>query len=117
MRTENNKLIAEFMGLSKVPCSIGTENGIVTEGYMHPKCGVPMTANGLQYDSWDWLMPVVDKIENFGFEFFIVEDRVKIAHNTDHSIKVIIDFTSGRSKIETVYQGIVEFINWYNKNQ
>ena len=59
---ESNKLIAEFMGLPLVPCNIGTENGVVTEGYQHPKVGVPCTADGLQYKySWDWLMPVVDK--------------------------------------------------------
>ena len=33
----NNKLIAEFMGLPLVPCSIGTENGIVYEGYRYDR--------------------------------------------------------------------------------
>ncbi len=62
---EKNKLIAEFMELPLVPCNIGTEDGVVTEGYQHPKVNRPCTIDGLQYKySWDWLMPVVEKIED-----------------------------------------------------
>ena len=54
---KNNKLIAEFMGLPKVDCNIGTSYGHITEGYMHPKVDVPVTTSGMQYKySWDWLM-------------------------------------------------------------
>ena len=72
----------------------------------------------LKYNtSWAWLMPVVEKIESLGYEFFIVENRVKVAHNTDHSIETIIDFTFDEGKKGATYRGVVEFINQYNKNK
>ena len=92
---ENNKLIAEFMG---------------KEIYQHYH-------ESNYHSSWNWLMPVVEKIESLGYEFFIVEDRVKVSHNTDHSIETIIDLTFGGNKRDATYQGVVEFINEYNKNK
>ena len=71
---QDNKIIAEFMELPLVPCSIGTEYGEVTEGYMHPKGDTPFTTDGLQYKySWDWLMPVVKKIYSLDadIDFFV----------------------------------------------
>ena len=101
---ENNKLIAEFMGYTFV-------NGV----YESPKDEFHI--DEMLYDtSWNWLMPVVEKIESLGYEFFIVENRVEVAHNTDHSIETIIDLTS-RSKRDATYQGVVEFINQYNKTK
>lgn len=108
---ENNKLIAEFMQ--------SIEDGLYLDGLYFYK-GRYYDTNMAFHKSWDWLMPVVEKIENLGYEFFIVEDRIKIAHNTDHSTEIIINFTLGRnygSKREAVYQGVVEFINEYNKNK
>ncbi len=72
MNTEN-KLIAEFMSV-KHKTVFG--KGKVYNGYDK---------------SWDWQMPVVEKIENFGFEFT----------NTDTSI-------------ETTYKAVVQFIKQYN---
>ena len=101
---ENNKLIAEFMG------------------YTPNEYGVYQTPHGKYHldhfsfhSSWDWLMDVVEKIESLGYEFFIVEDRVKIAHNTDHSTETIIDFTLGGSKRDATYNAVVKFINEYNR--
>jgi len=112
---ENNKLIAEFMDL-ETPDGCYFEY-ITKEG----ERSNPTHFILLEYHlSWDWLMPVVEKIESSGYEFFIVEDRIKIAHNTDHSTEIIINFTLGRnygSKREAVYQGVLEFINEYNKNK
>jgi|TARA_B110000908_G_C10054765_1_gene357872 hypothetical protein len=92
----NNKLIAEFMG----------DYAYNIEG------AIPY---GDFTNSWDWLMPVVEKIESLGYEFFIVEDRIKIAHNTDHSTETIIDFTLGGSKRDATYKAVVEFVKWHNK--
>ena len=67
---DSNRLIAEFMGLPKVPCNIGTEDGHFNEGYKHPKVDVPVIPSGMQYRySWDWLMPVIEKIETLGYTF------------------------------------------------
>ena len=100
-RTNNNKLIAEFMGLPLVPCSIGTENGIVYEGYQHPKGGMPFTADGLQYKySWDWLMPVVQKVSS------LCDEPCEL-DNMKHALLTV--------DIESVYDDVVEFIKEHNK--
>ena len=104
---ENTELIAEFMGIVYNK----DEDRYYNNGYK-----IQSTLLNF-YRSWDWLMPVVEKIESLGYEFFIVEDRVKVSHNTDHSIETIIDLTFGGSKRDATYQGVVEFINQYNKNQ
>ena len=107
---ENNKTIAEFMGCGK--------DEIENIHWIDTEDGYGFASDELQYHkSWNWLMPVVEKIESLGYEFFIVEDRVEVSHNTDHSIETIIDLTFGGSKRDATYQGVVEFINQYNKNE
>lgn len=59
--------------------------------------------------SWDELMNAVVLIESHGFEFFIVEDRVKVRHNTDHSTKLLFEIETGSSKKDAVYQSIIKF--------
>lgn len=132
---ENNKLIAEFMGEVKtfdvvdndtyhgeITLSKGlTEEQIEGEiSHFEDRYSVTPIAieEPLQYHtSWGWLMPVVENIESLGYEFFIVENRVKVAHNTDHSIETIIDFTFDGGKKGATYQGVVEFIKEYNKKK
>ena len=107
----NNKLIAEFMGME-----LGDDKTMYYDDAenLHP----PTRVNELKYhESWDWLMPVVEKIESLGYEFFIVEDRIKIAHNTDDSIDTIINFTLGGSKKDATYKAVVEFIKTYNNGK
>jgi hypothetical protein len=78
--TENNKLIAEFMGYDR---------------------GV---SDLMGYDtSWDWLIPVVEKIKRAKF---ILEFGCRILPDNE-----------GRSKIEATYKAVVEFIKWYNENK
>lgn len=98
---EDNKLIAEFMGYRTSGTQFKDENGFWND-------------TSVFETSWDSLMPVVGNIESLGYEFFIVEDRIKIAHNTDQSIDTIINFTLGGSKKDATYQAVVEFIKQYN---
>lgn len=116
---ENNNLIAEFMVRDKEVDFHTTEE--IKEGFREEATWYALDGwvkdDELQYHkSWDWLMPVVESIEHLGYEFFIVEDRVKVSHNTDHSIETIIDLTS-RSKLNATYNAVVEFINQYNENK
>ena len=59
--------------------------------------------------SWDELMNAVVLIESHGFEFFIVEDRIKVRHNTDHSTKLLFEMETGLNKKDSVHQGIIKF--------
>ena len=58
---------------------------------------------------------LLEKIENLGFEFIIVENRVYINHNTDYSIKELFHIETTKSKIITTYNAVIEFIKMYNK--
>jgi hypothetical protein len=99
---ENNKLIAEFMSVDYVDVDTYLEDN-----------------KELQYHtSWDWLMPVVERIESFIFDennsynvtigstnYCIIQDS-----NGDR-IEIIKD--NGETKLETVYKAVVEFIKQY----
>ena len=112
---KNNKLIAEFMELETEIFSSGIPNYY----YRDIAEGSFFEEHELSYNvSWDWLMTVVEKIENFGYEFIIVESRCCVKHNTDHSIEEVFHM-EGKvcSKLKTTYEAVVEFINRYNKKQ
>jgi hypothetical protein len=104
--TDANKLIAEFMGDD------------VLYGQLDYCTDMAFPFDDLHFhESWDWLMPVVEKIESLGYELIIAESRCKINHNTDHSIEEVINIDIIGSKIEATYQVVVEFINEYNLNK
>ena len=118
MNTENNKLIAEFMGFD---FSRFKNDGII-DGY---------NLNGtlfygtfiieeLKFNSdWNWLMEVVDKIESIKIETYKV--RVDIYFNCcqiypTHWGELISIYGNKETKIEAVYKACVEFIKWHNEN-
>jgi len=111
---KNNKLIAEFMEINVVTLDNVRKN---KNPYISSEDGY--LEDDLKYHcSWDWLMPVVEKIENFGYEFIIVESRCYVKHNTDHSIEEVFHMEGDVcSKLKTTYEAVVEFINRYNKKQ
>ena len=67
------------------------------------------TVDELQYHkSWDWLMPVVEKIEqtNDGCTLVIIEDeRCHIDNQKGFEIDSV-----GHTKIEAVYNAVIKFI-------
>jgi hypothetical protein len=94
---KDNKLIAEFMGVGKLHEAQSSNQW------------------NQYHTSWDKLMLIVERIENLGFEFTIVENRCKVAHNTDNSIEVLLSSQGKTSKLAHTYDVVVEFIKWYNK--
>ena len=117
---EGNKLIAEFMGgkYDKDTNFPIHPNDIWLPTHGIVNCATIESGNGriIQYHtSWDWLMPVVEKIENFndGCTLCIIEDeRCHINTQTNFEVDSV-----GYTKIEAVYNAIIEFIKWYNKQQ
>ncbi len=109
---DKNKLIVEFMGLYTY-----TKNEIT--GYTHN--GVMYALRDLKYHtSWDWLMPVVEKIEKHGFYTNILSADNNPSKHTMHIALVgeeEIYTLWVDSKIEAVYQAVIKFIQWYNQQQ
>jgi len=117
--TEDNKLIAQFMG--------GNHN-ILTN-----MLKLDIYGNGekwyfyeqLKYNSsWDWLMPVVEKISLMNkttgfmgvFTLFNL-GRTKVQCYNRENLTKDIDILDQRSGIAPTYKAVVEFIKWYNENK
>jgi len=108
---ENNKLIAEFMGIEFNSFGDKCNHPLISAAWPPVEC--------LQYNkSWIWLMPVVEKIESLDFvvqmhlgSCFIKRQEQFIAEQAKYISKY-----QGKSKIEAVYKSIIEFIKWFNDN-
>jgi hypothetical protein len=98
---ENNKLIAEFMG--NIPI-VENEYQMVTHNNM---CyGI----DELKYDTdWNWLMPVVERIESLGI---VVEIRENVCY-IETSLGNYSELED--TKLQATYKAVVKFINWYNE--
>jgi hypothetical protein len=123
---EKNRLIAQFMGCEPTPDALDrsvlayyigdviinadnskNEND---ENVFHPE--------DMQFHTdWNWLMPVIDKIESMGYwvdytkgDVFIYDDNYNLViPNPMHE--------NEDTKLSIHYKAVVEFINWYNNKQ
>lgn len=69
----------------------------------------------LQYNkSWDWLMPVVEKINNIDDIFISIHHNKTIIINTKLNEPIFIS-EKNNSMIGNTYLSVVKFINMYNK--
>ena len=114
---EGNKLIAEFMELKYDPDKKDgapfyketSKDGWESKSYYNPR----------YHTSWDWLMPVVEKIEKMGYGF----------HKDPFDLN-IVEYISGDENQVVAYQNnpddsliykwhyvVVQFIQWYNQNK
>lgn len=125
---ESNKLIAEFMGgiLSSVPNLINLpqtigESRILcvkgSEGLPNGTYEVKRIIDLKYHSSWDWLMPVVEKIERLNYDFQI-GGGIGVARIVDVGLdrtEVMREIeVSYPTKLEATYNAVVEFINQLN---
>lgn len=104
---EGNKLIAEFMEWNDLDLLLDIWTGEAVQVY------VPEMK---YHTSWDWLMPVVEKIEKMGYDSRI--------HGNNSDGGFICDFVDSENnewglaithttKIEAVWLAVIDFINYY----
>lgn len=119
---ESNKLIAKFMGgkfyvnavlqpnYSKNDCFVGIENIPISEcqkrHYYIDSLLAPHTTELKYHKSWDWLMPVVEKI--------VKVKKVKVGGYRQSFILSNIFHSLMEVNIDKVYKYTVEFIKQYN---
>ncbi len=115
---EGNKLIAVFMG--------GRSLYPFPEGFIGYVDGLPNGSNYFEitaakyHSSWDWLMPVVEKIESMDSRG--IDCRIEILKKDCNiyyadSFKQY-DFTiTGSSKIDAVYNSVITFLTWLNNQK
>ena len=110
----DNELIAEFMNDQK--WFFNDAKRIAGDELVYLK----------YHKSWDWLMPVVEKIAklNYGVSITtwpkewdapIVGVQVMIHDNGDDG-PVIERHSEPEQMITSIYKVVVEFIKWYNEN-
>ena len=70
----------------------------------------------LKYHSdWNWIMEVVEKIEQLGFDVNIFEHDATIKKGSEYV--VVTHASKIKTKKEAVVQAIWKFLNWYKKNK
>lgn len=132
---ENNVLIAEFMGAKyKKNVSFSLKegylwlpyHGIVNYTTVELGCG-----KILKYHfSWEWLMPVVEKIESIkdphdGFYGVYISSNSCCIQGTSLHMAlsdpdygpVYYDEVILETKLESTYQAVIRFIKWFNSKQ
>ena len=105
MTTENNKIIAEFIWWKEKE-----------EDFMfNPKTSGSIYVKSLLFHKdWNWLMEVVEKMEemaDWSLELLTTDKKAYQMLIPLSNTNVIVE-----TKIEAVYNACVEFIKWYNKN-
>lgn len=100
---EDNMLIAKFMGAKSGKYGL----------YWFPDGNNFSNPNRCEYtSSWNWLMPVVEKIEK-------IEDVLYIDVSTTHThIELSSDEIEiyGDNRLDSTYKAVTEFIKWYKED-
>ena len=102
---KNNKLIAEFVGLKKTEYKSGSIEYHHTDYHVYDEKYHSTYYEGeeIAYDkSWDWLMPVIEKINHSEYEH--IDNMESIENALDTKL------------ISEVYKAVVNFIKEYNQN-
>jgi len=106
MSTENNKLIAEFMGMNN---GVPHNNSVMIQ--MTPQGNEVVPIDSMKYHtSWHWLMPVVEKIESDErYDVDILQYGTIITGNQIELVNNVADISFDK-KINHTYDAVVKFI-------
>lgn len=102
---ENNRLIAKFMGLKEQTDPTERWFGLFFD--KGNRVGGSVKEPLLYHSSWDWLMPVVDKI----YDTYEYTTYINNLGQFSEGVWVNTKF------IEITYETVVDFIKWFNSQQ
>lgn len=88
-----NKLIAEFMGIEKI---------VKTDGITFVDNNTKMVYELKYHLSWEWLMPVIKKIDGLNMH--------RVYPNMERFWQTLTEIDN-----EKMFGECIEFINWYNE--
>jgi hypothetical protein len=107
-----NKLITEFMGgkwySKRYPRNHGIRCGTLDRNW---DC---IIEKAKFHYSWDFLMPVVEKIEQMPFRVKMCGRRVEIWKDPNNLNEQFICMNKRLTKIESTWFCITQFITWHN---
>lgn len=101
---EGNRLIADFMN-QKFPDDYRIDSTYIDREYGNISCNY--------HSSWNWLMPVVEKIESLGGDVVIYYRSCSIMVKEKY-YNDLSQSTSDFNKIYSTYKAVVKFIKWYS---
>jgi len=113
---EGNKLIAQFMGDY-------FDTGLEPSYYIRYNKEYKIEES--QYhNSWDWMMPVVDKINGMGKAYSFAIFKSYVSLTVEKGGKVFKDFSFAYSEYitatqtgkEAAFKLLVKFVKWENEN-
>ena len=126
---ENNKIIAEFMGFTFEKNLGYYDNDMLLSQIIYDQQN-GNCFNELLFDkSWDWLIGVVEKIENIKIKDYsistdITDDKtfINVWHYGDGGkwsilISNLNEEYKDFNKMQRTYKAVVKFINFYNKQK
>ena len=126
---ENNKIIAEFMGFT-FEKNIGYyDNEMLLEQIVYEQQNGNCFDELLFNKDWNWLMAVVEKIENtkikdYSISTDITDDKtfINVWHYGDGGkwsilISNLNEEYKDFNKMQRTYKAVVKFINFYNKQK
>lgn len=129
---EGNEIIAGFMGWININTvrpefKLGRDIWQMHKNYLPiiiERIKSPLDKNydaveRLNFDkSWDWLMPVVEKIAEMKYPINIYishAQKTAYVHDLDEKHYVIRESSTIQSPIETTFRAVVDFIKIHNK--
>ena len=122
---EDNKLIAEFMGGKEVDwfservIIMPFSENMNRSNYLKLANSYILNREIKYHSSWQWLMDVVDKIEELGFTIKHESRKDKTQWCwiwEDENENPIVAEYSLRKRV-VFYKSVVEFIKWHNENK
>ncbi len=130
---KSNKLIAKFMG--EKPVKIGNQYSLSRTPWIavtgsDPEKVMDDYCEATRYhESWDWLMPVIEKVEGLKeidkatgeliakYRFSIGRDCVSYSENSDDISQWGYDDEKVKTKLELAYLAVIEFLIWHKENK
>lgn len=116
---ENNKILAEFLGWLVMGCYVTPTEESITKLKLNSEFA-PYVMKF--HNDWNWIMLVVDKIENTrgknGVYFDVAIDSTGCWIDLNLKTLIKIDTQGDRkmNKIQATYNACVDFVKWYNEN-
>lgn len=118
---EGNKLIAEFMGADistpKDKDIIYMSITMCNELVLPNNCGAVKVRHLDYHESWDWLMPVVEKIESLGISMPISIHWHGTYIGTSKDVGRVSGYIKGGNRLNHTYACVTEFIKQYNNGK
>ena len=113
--SSDNKLIAKFDGWKKQPDFVnGDEESFPYYTKMVDGREIDIHYHPNNYsESWNWLMPVLEKIHKLGYPYLVSNNTTTIYKTW---MKKTIAHSHGKDTIESAWKTIIQFIKWYNKH-